>query len=77
MYSEVTNMKMKITKRGDVYKKGDYSGYIGETSGNGRKYGYHINLAKFSKNYTAPKSNYKKKSDAVKAIKTWLNKMQY
>ena len=69
--------KLRIVKMGSetVYHKGMYSGYVGETFGQGRKYGYHINLARGTKNYPAPKSNYKTKASAIKAVKTWLNKM--
>lgn len=71
--------KIRIVDMGKgmkVYQKGGYSGYVDATFGNGRKYGYHANLAKGTSNINSSvlgQSSFKTKAAAINAVKRWLN----
>ena len=59
-----------------LYRKGQYEGYVGENFGNGRKYGYHINLFSGNIQIRIPDSkDFKTKKLATKAVKFWINEM--
>jgi len=69
--------KIKVTNqagRNKVFRAFPFDAYIGEIYGQGRKYGYYIQLARGTQNLNkeVKRKTYKTKAEAEKVIRRWL-----